>query len=788
MLNLVQPVAIPEVDKKIRAIVDHVRENGPIPEDPPRPEELPDISLMLLVKDEHETMYEAVKSTMPLPTEIIIGVDKSTDSALSLAYREAYKKKPGKETDEFFFNIMLEERYATVKEIARYLGENEEQFQARVLDMQGPTLKDRPTYKEAKRCLDLVGNGKIIEIDFNDHFSESRNRLLKKCTGEIVFFLDGHEFLTDPYPLMQYLVKAEATMPDWLRYGILVEMRDSPEQELIRQDRIFKNVVGARFERGVHNKLMMPGNMDDERMPTADQPRLHHLRPAWLQRYREIQRHRMVKKHMAGKDDYSSSYYEGATLHKLKKFDEAKEKYLQYLRLTGPSPEQAVVYSLIARIDYGKGDLESALENFHAGTLVCHQAAWCWAGMSHIYMEQGQAEKDEDEQRRLYEKALFYSLVAKQCESPKSTIAIPQRSYGWEGSLRIAEIYSLMGNQNKFFEWCEKALSEGMPDEKQEEVRALYSERQRLVFNHMSQHLRRSGTNGKPALLVVDRMGQFSDQVFDIGEKLGYEVKGISEYSYESILWADVIWCDWADENAVYASNTMRGDRKLIVRCHSYESFGDVLPQINWANVDAKVTTAPHVARKIAMKYGVDDWGIVPVVPNPDSFPTIIEGPGPGVVFLGRFGPKKWPDRLLDLSYHLTDEHEIHIGGTIQDERSYDGIVAEAFRVGRVNMKFYGHIDASERTGFLTNAPYYVSLSPWEGDSVAMMEAQLMGHTVLCLANEWNDDLTWVTKTACIEDMARLINGQYWSPTPREAIEEKYHNMRSEIETLLQPE
>lgn len=743
---------------------------------------------MLLVKDEHETMYEAVKSVMPIPTEIIVGVDKSTDSAISLAYREAYLKKPGKETDEFFAKIMREERYATLKEVARHIGENEDDFSARMLDMQGKTIKDRPTYKEAKRCVELVGKGRVVEVDFNDHFSNARNHLLKKCTGEIVFFLDGHEFMTDPAPLMQYLMKAQTEMPDWLRYGILVEMQDSPEQELIRQDRIFKNVVGVHFERGVHNKLMMPGNMDDERMPTADQPRLVHQRPVWLQRYREVQRHRMVKKHMAGKEDYSSAYYEGATLHKLGKHPEAKEKYLQYLKLTGPSPEQAVVYSLIARIDYDAGDKESALECFHKGTTVCPQAAWCWAGLSHIYMEYGQVEEDLDEQKKLYDKALFYSLIARQCESPKSTIAIPQRSYGWDTSLRIAEIYSLMGNQNKFFEWCERALQENMPVWKQEEVKALYAERQRLVFNHMSQHIHRSGTNGKPALLVIDKMNQFSDEVFAAGERLGYDVKGINEYSFEAMLWADTIWCDWADENAVYASNAMRGDRKLIVRCHSYESFGDLLPQINWKNVDAKVTTAPHVARKIGMKYGIDDWGIVPVVPDPSKFEQVIDGAGPGVVFLGRFGPKKWPDRLLDLSYHLTDEHDIHIGGTIQDERSYEGIVAEAFRVNRVNMKFYGHITDSERVPFLLNAPYYVSLSPWEGDSVAMMEAQLLGHTVLCLCNEWNDDIPWVTKVACVEDMARLINGQYWSPTPREAIEQKYDDMRSNIESLLQPE
>lgn len=767
-------------------MIDHVREHGPI--ETKRKRTIPTVSLMVLVKDEWETVVEAVRSTLPIPTEIIIGVDTQTDNATAIAYNLAYQEKPGQETDEFLEGPMREGRYATILEIAEYLGHDPIEFRARIQELEKANLVDRPTYKAAEECLNLVGAGRIVPIDFNDHFSNARNKLLKHCKGKIVMFIDGHEFLTNADELMGYIELANKEMPKWKRYGILVDMADSPEKELIRQDRIFKNLPGVHFERGIHNKLIIPDDGETEEMPTADSPRLVHLRPVWLQRLRDIQRHRMVEQHMEGQEDYSSAYYEASKNHRTGKLDKAYEKYQDYLDKTGPSAEQAVVHSLMARIKYDQGDMEGALDHYHKGTVACDQAAWCWGGIAHILMEQAMEIEDERERLKELEKALFYSLISTQCVSPKSTIAIPQRSYDWECAMRTAEIYSRLGNQMKFFEWCEHVLAGKIPDHKREEVTRLYAERQQLVFAHLHSNLHRSGNNGSPGLLVVDAQNQFNEEVCLAGERLGYTVKVIREHSIEALYWADTVWCDWADENAAAISRCLPDGRKFIVRCHSYETFTPNLSLINWDAVTNLVTVADHVSKKISDKYNIHrETDIIPVVPDPSKFQTLVKEAGPDVVFLGRFNSKKWPERLLDLAYHLTDEHNIHCGGTIYDERIYDGMTSEAYRSCLVNLKMHGHISEQEKIGFLLNGAYYLSLSPWEGDSVAMMEAQLLGHTCLALANEWNDHLPFITKCLCVEDIARLINGMYWSPTPREHIEEKYQKMRNDLESILRP-
>ena len=786
MLDLLQPKPYPEQDLQLRSLINHVNENGPLAKDPPRPEAMPTVSLMVLIKDEFETVVEAVKRTLPIPTEIIIGVDKDTDSDLAIAYKEAYKRKPGPETDEFFAAMMKEGRYASLPEIASHVCEEKTKFVKRVLDISNAPLTEKPTYKAAQQCLDMVGAGKIMEIDFNDHFSNARNKIIENCTGEIIFFIDGHEFLTEPHELMGYIMKANDVMPNWKRYGILVEMKDSFENELIRQDRIFKNIPGIHFERGIHNKLVVPGDEKEEEMPTAESPRLVHLRPIWLQKYREIQRHRMVYKHMQDKDDYSSKYYSATTAHKTGDQVTAFKRYQEYLELTNPSAEQAVVYSLMARIKYDAGETDEALEYFHKGTEVCYQAAWCWSGISHIYMEKAKDMEDGKERTAALEKALFFAKIAASCVSPTSSIAIPQRCYRWDSSLRIAEIYSMMGNQTKFFEYCELAVQDDMPVPKREEVIQLYSERQKAVVDHMSKHFYRSGTGGKPSLLVIDPDGSGMNDVGEIATRIGYEVKLAQQYSFEGLLWADIIWCEGAGDAAIQASQAVKGHRKIFVRCHPLDVIGDKLSEINWDKVHAPIAPAKHIPIKIAMRYGFDrEFKIIPVVPNPDMFPQLFDEPVTGVVSLGKYSPHKWTDRFLDLASHLGNDHTINLGGQVINEILYEGMVAEASRAGYENLNFCGYVSPSEQLAFLARGGYFVSLSPWEGDSYEIMQAQLTGHTCVTLTSEWNDDLPHVIKCVNIEDIARLINGRFWNPTPREFIENKYAQMRQDIESVL---
>ena len=50
--------------------------------------------------------------------------------------------------------------------------------------------------------------------------------------------------------------------------------------------------------------------------------------------------------------------------------------------------------------------------------------------------------------------------------------------------------------------------------------------------------------------------------------------------------WADVIFCEWLNFNAIWYSKNKRPDQKLIIRMHRYEIYTLIPGLVNWKNVD----------------------------------------------------------------------------------------------------------------------------------------------------------------------------------------------------------
>lgn len=61
--------------------------------------------------------------------------------------------------------------------------------------------------------------------------------------------------------------------------------------------------------------------------------------------------------------------------------------------------------------------------------------------------------------------------------------------------------------------------------------------------------------------------------------------------------WADIIFCEWSENNALWYSNHKKPNQKLIIRLHRYELFSFCFMNINWTNVDHLIFISPEIKR-----------------------------------------------------------------------------------------------------------------------------------------------------------------------------------------------
>lgn len=72
---------------------------------------------------------------------------------------------------------------------------------------------------------------------------------------------------------------------------------------------------------------------------------------------------------------------------------------------------------------------------------------------------------------------------------------------------------------------------------------------------------------------------------------------GLPAELVERLAAADVVWAEWADLPAVWASHLVRPDQRLVLRLHSLDTLDPWLHLVRWAAVDAVVAVGAPVAR-----------------------------------------------------------------------------------------------------------------------------------------------------------------------------------------------
>ena len=261
---------------------------------------------------------------------------------------------------------------------------------------------------------------------------------------------------------------------------------------------------------------------------------------------------------------------------------------------------------------------------------------------------------------------------------------------------------------------------------------------------------------------------------------------------YNAIDWGDVIFCEWANESAIVATNYegIKG-KKVIVRLHSYEVFSNMPSQINWSVVDKLIFVAPHI--RDILKESIPDieekvkTSVVYNGLDLDKIPFKEREAGFNLAWVGYINYKKNPPMALQVMKRLVDidkRYKLHIAGAYQDLRYKVYLEYMIKEMGlQDNVIFHGWVDDME--SFWKDKNYLLHTSIHEGHSYAIMEAMARGIKPIIHNFRGARDL-YINIFNTVEEAVRIINynGEYYPKLYRSLVENADWTLENQLKEL----
>jgi len=247
-----------------------------------------------------------------------------------------------------------------------------------------------------------------------------------------------------------------------------------------------------------------------------------------------------------------------------------------------------------------------------------------------------------------------------------------------------------------------------------------------------------------------------------------------------AIKWADVIWFEWANELTIAVTKKAEGllrDKRVIVRCHSYEALVGLYTGLNWPVVDVVVFVSNHIQALCSSMLSVRETVVVPNGLNTCKFQLSTEKNPGTIAHVGNINHKKGPMLLLHAFHHLLsvgEDVELHWAGAVQELRFDYYIQHMLIRLGLSDkVKMYGKVE--DIAEFLKDKECVICTSPWESQNLSLMEGMLCGCKPLIHnfpGAEEVYDKKWVWNT--FDELHALFSAEYTPEAYREYIVERY--------------
>jgi len=617
--------------------------------------------------------------------------------------------------------------------------------------------------------------GKLFEFTWDNNFSRVRNEAIKRAESDLIFIVDGHEFLPpDEHPIAGVLTRMRHVNVLEQRTltprSFLEQIRQSDfpakfevicttlamntdgwgiPQLFFLQPRIFRNNGKIHYTNPVHNYL--DGYNRESALGCPEGVLIHNM-PSKRESQRKTQRRSMnvkglYKNHRADPSDARPLFYLANTHADLNNQTKAAYWYRRYLKHSRFSEERYQALQQLAIIE------SRNFKNYDEAKRLVIEAAGLQWNRKEPYILLGEIALDQGS----YEEAIHYYDLADQMPAPATVMFLQGAAYSYMTDLKRMACWEKMGNMMNALQCADRVLSWRPGDSGIIEKVREYQTTQR----------RQTKGTGDKNMLIVDQQMSFTEDMAKhfAGE---YTVVRRQQCDERWKSWADIAWFEWCDDNVIEWSHR-EWSIPTICRLHSYEAFSDMPSHVNWKNIDHLVFVADHIRAMFNDKFPQVQKDVeMSTIPNgidPDEFKFTERSPGKVIGHLGYLNHKKGTDLLVQAMYGLPD-YEFRVAGKFQDPhlmQYFKEAIAEMH-----NVTFDGWITSEQREDWLSGVDYLISPSIVESFGYSIAEAMLMGIKPLVhhrVGAIWHE--TWRT----IDDLRNLLEGPYDSHSYRSHIE-----------------
>ena len=267
-----------------------------------------------------------------------------------------------------------------------------------------------------------------------------------------------------------------------------------------------------------------------------------------------------------------------------------------------------------------------------------------------------------------------------------------------------------------------------------------------------------------------------------------------------AIGFADVIWCEWANEAAMAVTEMLskrgsdKSKKKLIVRLHSYEALSPHPNNIKWDFVDHIVYVAEHIPEIVDVYFKdlhINARTLHTVIPNGVDISGIElnkQTSGYKICAVGGISHKKNPAMILQIFKKLLekdDRYRLHIAGAYQEARYeiyFNHMIDAMGLMGKIVI--HGHV--KDMDTFYKDKDFILNTSVHEGHNVSIIEAMARGITPV-VHNYYGADRQYAKDelfNTVDEAVDRIIAGEMTKAFIRKVVELKDWTLESQVNSF----
>lgn len=200
----------------------------------------------------------------------------------------------------------------------------------------------------------------------------------------------------------------------------------------------------------------------------------------------------------------------------------------------------------------------------------------------------------------------------------------------------------------------------------------------------------------------------------------------------KALKWADIIWVEWANENAIVASYLKPSSKKLFIRLHRYEAFDFYPLLIEWGRVDNLVIVNNYITNILKERNLDFKDNIIKLIPNGidiDKLSFFQHSHGYNIAWVSHITPMKNLHFALEILRKLLlkdDKYKLHIAGNFTD-LVYEKYIKQSIKNMNLeqNVIFYDWVN--DINDWLNDKNYLLSTSVCEGHPFNILEAMAKG-------------------------------------------------------------